>query len=131
MAAMQLKLTCVFSLITLSVGGGFGKCKSMKAPAFSRRILSNCVKQAGKDVFGLIKLTKQKKRTVGMLNRQMALKSPPPPWLRLHIFALFSVFFFCECHASSIEVKLAQAGPDYISNSQLVMNSKTSGGECW
>lgn len=93
MAAMQLKLTCVFSLITLSGGGGFREMQINQSAAFSRRILSNCVKQVGKDVFGLIKLTKQKKRTVGMLNRQMALKSP-----RLGcgcISLLCFCFFFC------------------------------------
>lgn len=69
MAVMQLKLTCVFSLITLLRGR---EMQIKESAVFSRRILSNCVKQVGKDVFGLIKLTKQKKRTVGMLNRQMA-----------------------------------------------------------
>lgn len=54
MAVMQLKLTCFF--INYIMGG----MQINESAVFSRRILSNCVKQVGKDVFGLIKLTKQK-----------------------------------------------------------------------
>lgn len=60
------------------------------------------------------------------------IKVPPPRLgcgcISLLCFLFFLFLFFCECHASSIEVKLAQAGLDCVSNSQLVMNSKTSGG---